>query len=106
MQSADPPNKAAHGGHEALVAGQPDTEPEGPTADTECEDGRQQPSATDRAGAAPLANLALRADASTPGGGAAARSTGNPRGVRDLGGDTRHAPARGRGRNVTQRTQP
>ena len=69
MQSADPPNIAAHGGGEALAADQPDTEPEGPTPDTECEDGLHRPSATDRAGAAPLANLALRADASTPGGG-------------------------------------
>ena len=68
MRRADPPNIAAHGGGEALAAYQPDTEPEGPTPDTECEDGLHRPSATDRAGAAPLANLALRADASTPGG--------------------------------------
>ena len=68
MQSADPPNEAAHGGDEALAAGPPDAEPEGPTQDTECEDGLHQPSATDRAGAAPLATLALRADASTPEG--------------------------------------
>ena len=68
MQAADPANIAAHGGGEALAADQPDTEPEGPTLDTECEDGLHRPSATDRTGAAPLANLALRADASTPGG--------------------------------------
>ena len=68
MQSADPPNKAAHGGGGALTTNQPDTEPEGPTPDTECEDGLQRPSATDHAGAAPLADLALCADASTPGG--------------------------------------
>ena len=59
---------AAHGGGEALTADQPDTEPEGPTPDTECEDGLHPPSATDCAGAAPLENLARRADASTPGG--------------------------------------
>ena len=40
--------------YKALAASQPDAEPEVP--------------ATDRAGAAPLASLALRADASTPGG--------------------------------------
>ena len=68
MQSADPPDIAAHGGCEALTADQPDTEPEGPTPDTECEDCLHRPSATDRAGAAPLANLALRTDASMPGG--------------------------------------
>ena len=67
VQSADRPNIAAHGGGEALAADQPDTEPEGPTPDTECEDGLHRPSATDRAGTGPLANLALRADASTPG---------------------------------------
>ena len=106
MQSADPPNKAAHGGDEALAAGQPNTEPDGPTPDTECEDSLHRPSATDRAGAAPLPNLALRAEASTPAGGDAARSTGNPRGSRDPGSHTRHAPVHGRGGNVTQRTQP
>ena len=68
MHSADPRNIAAHGGGEALAADQPDTEPEGPTLHTECEDGLHRPSATDRAGVAPLANLTLRADASTPGG--------------------------------------
>ena len=68
MQTADPPDIAAHGGGEALAADQPDREPEGPTLDTECEDGLHRPSATDCTGAAPLANLALRADASTPGG--------------------------------------
>ena len=68
MQSADPPNDAEHGGDEELAAGQPDAEPERPTPDTECEDGLRRPSAADRAGAAALANLALRADASTPGG--------------------------------------
>ena len=66
MQSADPPTEAAHGGDEALAAGQPDAEPQGPTPDTECENGLHRPSATDRAGAALQANLALRADASTP----------------------------------------
>ena len=83
MQSANPPHEAAHGSEEALAAGQPEAEPKGPTPDTECEDGLHRPSAADRASAASLANLALRADASTPGGGAAARSIGNPRGVRD-----------------------
>ena len=66
MQSADALNKAAHGGGEALAADLPDTEPQGPTPDTKCEDSLHRPSATDRAGAAPLANLALCADASTP----------------------------------------
>ena len=51
-----------------MTADQPDTEPEGPTPDTEREDSLHPPSATIRAGAAPLANLAHRADASTPGG--------------------------------------
>ena len=68
LQSADPPNIAGHGGGRAFAADQPDTEPEGPTPDTECEDGLHRISATVRAGAAPLANVALRADASTPGG--------------------------------------
>ena len=68
MQSADSLDIAAHGGGEALTADQPDTESEGPTPDTECEKGLHRPSATDRAGATPLANLALRADASMPGG--------------------------------------
>ena len=68
MQSADPPHEAAHGSNEALAAGQPDAEPKGPTPDTECEDGLHGPSAADRTSAAPLANLALRAGASTPGG--------------------------------------
>ena len=68
MQSADPPDIAAHGGGEELTADQPDTEPEGPMPDTKCEDSLHPPSATGRAAAAPLANLARRADASTPGG--------------------------------------
>ena len=68
MQSADPPHEAAHGSDEALAAGRPGAEPKGPTPDTECEDGLHRPSAADRASAAPLVNLALRADASTPGG--------------------------------------
>ena len=68
MQSADPPHEAAHGSNEALAAGQPDAEPKGPTPDTDCEDGLHRPSAADHASAASLANLALRADASTPGG--------------------------------------
>ena len=55
------------GGGEALTAGQPDTEPEGPMPETECEDGIHPPSATGRAGAASLANLARHADASTSG---------------------------------------
>ena len=66
MQSADPPDIAAQGGGEALTTDEPDTEPEGPTPDRECEDGLNPSSGTDRAGAAPLANLALRADARTP----------------------------------------
>ena len=68
VQSAELPNETAHGGDEALAAGQPDAEPEGPAPDTGCADGPHQPSATDHAGAAPLANLATRPDASTPGG--------------------------------------
>ena len=52
---------------EALTTGHPDTESEGPMPNTECEDGLHPPSATGRAGAAPLANLARHADASTPG---------------------------------------
>ena len=68
MQGADPPHEAAHGSDEALAAGRPGAEPKGPTPDTECEDGLHQPSAADRARAAPLAKLALRADASTPEG--------------------------------------
>ena len=67
MQSAEPPDIAAHGGGEALTADQHDTEPEGPTPDTNREDRLHPPSATNRAGAAPLANLARRADASMPG---------------------------------------
>ena len=58
---------AAHGSGEALTAGQPDTEPEGPMPDTECEDGLHPPSPTGCAGAAPLAYLARHADANTPG---------------------------------------
>ena len=68
MQSADPLHEAAHGSDEALAAGRPGAEPKGPTPDAECEDGLHRPSAADRASAAPLANVALRADASTPGG--------------------------------------
>ena len=68
MQGADLPHEAAHGSDEALAAGQPGAEPKGPTPNTECEDGLHRPSAADCASAAPLANLALRADASTPGG--------------------------------------
>ena len=67
IQHADPPDIAAHGSGEASTAGQPDTEPEGPMPDTECEDGLHQPSATGHAGAAPLVNLAHHADASAPG---------------------------------------
>ena len=67
-QSADLTNEAARGGDEALAAGQPDADPEGPAPDTRCADGPQRPSATDHAGAAPRANPATRADASTPGG--------------------------------------
>ena len=51
-----------------MASGQPDAEPKGPTLDTECEDSLQRPSDADRASAAHLANLALRADARTPGG--------------------------------------
>ena len=65
IQHADPPDIAAHGGGEALTAGQPDTEPERPMPDTECEDGLHPPPATGRA--APLANLARHANANTPG---------------------------------------
>ena len=67
IKHADPPNIAAHGGREALTAGQPDIEPEGPMPDAECEDRLHPPSATGRAGAAPLANLAHHANASAPG---------------------------------------
>ena len=68
MQTADPPDIAAHGEGEALTADQPVTEPEGPMPDTECEDSLHLPSATGHAGAAPLVNIARRANASTPGG--------------------------------------
>ena len=67
IQHPDPPDIAAHGSGEALTAGRPDTEPEGPMPDTECEDSLHPPSATGRAGAAPLANLARHADANTLG---------------------------------------
>ena len=68
MQSADPPHKAAHRSDKELAAGRPNAEPKGPSPDTECEDSLHRPSAAYRASAAPLANLALRAEASTPGG--------------------------------------
>ena len=93
MQSADPSNEAAHGGDEALAAGQPDAEPEVPTPNTECEDGLHRPSATDRAGAAPLANLALRADASTP-GGAPQRDPPETRAESETREATPHTPQR------------
>ena len=72
IQHADPPNMAAHKSGEASTAGQPDTGPEEPGPDTECEDGLCPQSAhgvqpPGRAGAAPLANLAHHADASAPG---------------------------------------
>ena len=44
IQHADPPNMATQGSGEASTAGQPDTEPEGPMPDTECEDGLRPPS--------------------------------------------------------------
>ena len=71
IQHADPPNMAAHASGEASTAGQPDTEPEGPMPDTECEDGLRPPSGrgaqpTGCAGAAPSANLAHHADAGGP----------------------------------------
>ena len=68
MRSADTPHEAAHGSDEALAAGRPGAQPKGPTPDTECEDGLRRPSDADHADAAPLANLAPRADASMPGG--------------------------------------
>ena len=68
MQSADTLHEAAHRSDEALAAGRPGAEPKGPTPDTECEDRLRRPSAADRASAPPLANLALRGDASMPGG--------------------------------------
>ena len=66
MRSADLTNETAHGGDEAFADGQPDAEPEGPAPDNGCPDGPQGPSAADHAGAAPPANLATRAGASTP----------------------------------------
>ena len=66
IQRADPPDIAAHRGGEAVTAGQPDREPEGPMPDTECEDGLHASSATGHAGAAALANLTRHAHASTP----------------------------------------
>ena len=66
VRSADLTNETAHGGDEALADGQPDAEPEGPASDTGCADGPHRPSAADHAGAAPRANLATRAGASTP----------------------------------------
>ena len=106
VQSADLTNEMPHGGDEALADGQPDAEPEGPAPDTGCADGPHRPLTADHAGAAPRAHLAARADTSTPGGGAATRSTGNQREVRGPGDHTRHAPAGGRRGNVTQRGQP
>ena len=67
VRSADLTNETAHGGDEALADGQPDSEPEGPAPDTGCVDGPHRPLAADHAGAAPRANLATRAGASTPG---------------------------------------
>ena len=71
IQHADPPNMAAHGSDEASAVGQPGTEPEGPMPDAECGDGGRPSSAqgaqpTGRPGAAPLANIAHHANASTP----------------------------------------
>ena len=87
MQRADPPDIAAHEGSEALTADKPDTDPEGPTPDTECEEGLHPPSATDRAGAATLANLALRAKASTLG-----RAPPRDPSETQAGSETREAP--------------
>ena len=67
VRSADLTNETAHGGDEALAEGQPDAEPEGPAPDTGCADGLHRASAADHAGAAPRANLATHAGASTPG---------------------------------------
>ena len=72
IQHANPLNVVADGSPEASTAGQPDTEPEGPMPDTECDDGIRPPSASGtqpagRADAAPLANLAHHADTSAPG---------------------------------------
>ena len=67
VRSADLMNETAQGGDEALADVQPDAEPEGPAPDIGCADGPHQPSAADHAGAAPRANLATRAGASTPG---------------------------------------
>ena len=67
MRSADLTNETAYGGDEALADGQPDAEPEGPAQDNGCADGPHRPPAADHAGAAPQANLATRAGASTPG---------------------------------------
>ena len=67
VRSADLTNETAHGGDEALADRQPDAEPEEPAPDTGCADSPNPPSAADHAGAAPRANLATRAGASTPG---------------------------------------
>ena len=67
VRSADLTNETAHGGDEVLADCQPDAEPEAPAPDTGCADGPHRPSAADHAGAAPQANLATLAGASTPG---------------------------------------
>ena len=102
IQHADPPDIATHGSGEALTACQPDTEPEEPMPDTECGDGLHPPSATGRAGAALLANLAHHADASAPG----EAPLQDPPETR-AASETREAtPARGRQGNATQQTRP
>ena len=56
--------------------------------DTECEDGLHPPSATGRAGAAHLANLARHADANTPEEAPPRDPPDNPPDVRDQGSHT------------------
>ena len=105
IQHADPPNMAAHGSGEASTAGQPDTEPEGPMPDTECEDGLRQPSAhraqpAGPAGAAPLANPAHHAHASAP-GGAPPRNPPETRAKSETRETTHDTPQRAAGRETS-----
>ena len=105
IQHADPPNMAAHGSNEASAAGQPDTEPEGPMPDTEGEAGLRPPSArgaqpTGRACAAPLANIAHHADASTP-GETPPRDPTETRATSETGEATPDTPQRAAGRETS-----
>ena len=83
-----------------MTAGKPDTEPEGPVPDTDCEDGLHPPSATRCAGAAPLANLAHHADASAP-GQALPRDPLETRATSEIREATPNTPQRAAGRETS-----